>query len=245
MKSFFPIIFCFLVATSCQNEPDVETILQKSIDAHGGNSVYNSHISFNFRNNQYDAIYNKGNYTLTRTFVDSLNTKIKDVLTNTNFERTVNDTLVTVTDAWKIKYSNSINSVIYFFRLPFNLKDPATKLTLLGTSKIETKEYYKVKVFFSEEGGGEDFSDQFVYWFNTKTYTLDYFAYEYSTSGGGKRFRKAINQRKINGLLVSDYINYEPKNLDIEIEHYDTYFEEDGLKKLSEIVNKNVRVTYY
>lgn len=244
MKHFLYLIAILFVATSCQKDPSAEDILEKAIEAHGGNSVYNSRFSFDFRDKHYEAIYHNGSYSLNREFLDSLNNKIRDVLTNKGFERSLNDSLISLTEEWKTKYSNSVNSVIYFFRLPFNLKDPAVKLTYIGKEEIEGNEYYKLKVTFSEKKGGEDFTDQFVYWFNTQTYAMDYMAYEYATSGGGKRFRKAFNQRKVNGWLISDYHNYEPKDLSVDIEAYDQYFEEGGLVKLSEIANKNVTVEY-
>lgn len=244
MKYLSAILALTLLITSCSTTPTADEILSKAIEVHGGNKVNNSTVSFDFREIKYHANYANGNYELTRYLTDSLSNSIKDVLTNTSFNRWVNDTLVTVTDEWKGKYSNSINSVFYFFRLPFNLTDPATILTYLGTSNIDGTNYYKIKVAFNEKGGGEDFEDLFVYWFNADTYTLDYLAYEYATDGGGKRFRKAVNQRYANGWLVSDYINYKPKSLDVNIEQYDQYFAGNGLIKLSEIVNKNVEVAY-
>lgn len=243
MKYFLYLTTVLFLANSCAT-PTAEEVLQKAIEAHGGAKVYNSNVSFDFRDKHYEATYRGGNYSLSREFSDSLQNKVKDVVTNKGFERTINDSTVALTDEWKIKYSNSVNSVIYFFRLPFNLKDPAAKLSYLGKGQLEGNEYFKLKVAFAEEGGGEDFTDQFVYWFNTETYTLDYLAYEYATNGGGKRFRKAFNQQKVNGWLVSDYHNYKPNDLSVDIESYDTYFEKGGLEKLSEVVNRNVMVEY-
>ncbi|MCB0496893.1 MAG: hypothetical protein KDC79_12215 [Cyclobacteriaceae bacterium] len=245
MKHVLYLGFILVAFIACQREPSAEEILSEAIIAHGGDKIYNSKVAFDFRDKHYEATYQNGDYELTREFSDSLNNNIKDVLTNQGFERYVNDTIVELTDEWKVKYSNSVNSVIYFFRLPFNLKDPAVHLTYLGKGEIEGDTFYKLKVSFAKNGGGEDFTDQFVYWFNSKTYTLDYLAYEYATNGGGKRFRKAFDQRKVNGWLISDYHNYEPKDPGINIETYDQYFSENGLKKLSEIVNKDVKVEYY
>lgn len=244
MKYILSLLALSLFISSCSQEPTAQEVLAMAIEAHGGDKVNNSKVSFDFRKIHYEANYNNGNYELARYLSDTINNKIVDVLSNSNFERTINDTLINVTDEWVKKYSNSVNSVFYFFRLPFNLQDPAAILKYIGQGTIDEKLYHKVKVSFSEDGGGEDFDDLFVYWFNTKTYRLDYFAYEYSTDGGGKRFRKAINQRTENGWLVNDYINYKPKNLEIDIENYDEYFAEGGLKKLSKIINKNVEVVY-
>jgi len=243
MKYLVSAFFLSSIFSSCTQELTAQEILANAIKAHGGDKVYNSNVSFDFRDKHYKGEYNRGQYKLARYFSDTLNNTYEDVLTNQGFQRKINDSIVSVTDEWIGKYSNSINSVFYFFRVPFNLKDDAVILTYLGKSTIEGTNYYKLKVTFSEEGGGEDFDDVFVYWFNDQTYRLDYFAYEYATEGGGKRFRKAFNQRDENGWLISDYINYKPKDIKVDIADYDTYFK-DGFKKLSEIVNNNVEVSY-
>ncbi len=244
MKTLLPFFLLLFIISACTKEPTAEEILTSAIKAHGGDRVYNSTVAFDFRDKHYVGVYKDGKYELSRNFSDTLDNKIVNVLTNDEFKRSINDTIVALSDKWVASYSNSVNSVFYFLKLPFNLKDEAVVLTYIGEGTIENKAYYKLKVTFGEAGGGEDFDDIFVYWFNKETYTLDYFAYEYATSGGGKRFRKAFNQRSVNGWLMSDFINYKPKDLKVDIADYDTYFAKDGLKKLSEIVNRNVEVTY-
>ena len=128
--------------------------------------------------------------------------------------------------------------------IPFNLNDPAVNKKLLGEGTLDGKTYYKVHISFSEEGGGDDYDDAFVYWVDKESFVIDYFAYSYSTDGGGKRFRKMINPRDVNGLLVVDYINYEPEVFETPIESFDSYFEAGGMKELSQIINENVSVTY-
>ncbi len=244
MNTIFRFLLVGILFSACTTEPTADEILANAIKAHGGDKIYNSNISFNFRNKHYYGNYTNGSYELSRHFSDSLGNKYIDVLTNNSFKRTINDSLVNVTEKWAGKYSNSINSVFYFFRLPFNLKDEAVIISYLGQGTIDETNYFKLKVTFAEEGGGEDFDDVFVYWFNAKTYTLDYLAYEYTTDGGGKRFRKAFNQRDENGWLINDYINYKPYDTKVNIADYDTYYGENGFKKLSEIVNESIEVGY-
>jgi hypothetical protein len=231
------------LAWACQQDKTAEEIVRASIMAHGGNSVYNSQVDFEFRNKHYTATYNDGRFKLERLFEDSVGI-VHDILTNEGFQRNINDSSVVLDKEWTGKYSRSVNSVVYFFRIPFVLTDQAVMLKKLGTSTINGREYHKIEATFGEEGGGDDYDDRFIYWINTTTYTVDYFAYSYSTDGGGKRFRKAINPRTINGWLVMDYINYKPKDLEVPLDDYDRYFEEGGMKELSRIVNENVEVKY-
>ena len=233
----------FLLSYGCTKQLTVDEIIDKSIDAYGGQKVYNSITQFDFRNKHYQAKYHNYRYELTRSFSDTTGSYI-DILNNDGYSRTVNDSLVTLDEEWTGKYSRSVNSVVYFFRIPFIMKDEAVMPELIGTATLDNEEYYKVRISFQEEGGGEDFDDSFVYWINQSNYYVDYMAYSYSTDGGGKRFRKAINHRDINGLHAVDYINYKPKDMAVAIETYDRYFLEDGLAELSRIINENVSIEY-
>ncbi len=237
------VFFILSIAYSCTKEPTVNDIIDHSIEAYGGQKVFNSVIEFDFRNRHYLAKYYNHKYQLKRTFSDSTG-QFVDELNNDGFTRTHNDSLVVLDEKWTGKYSRSVNSVIYFFRIPFILKDGAVKPELLGSATIKEQSYFKIRVSFSEEGGGDDFDDSFIYWINKDNYLIDYFAYSYSTDGGGKRFREAINPRTINGLYTVDYINYEPMDMKVEIENYDQYFVEAGMKELSRIENENVSIEY-
>lgn len=242
------LLFFFIIAimiSSCSTEPKTaQEVIDRSIEAYGGDRVFSSDIEFDFRDKHYRSYNDQGLMSYERMFEDDSLGNVHDVMNNDGFARTVNGELVTLDEEWTGKYSRSVNSVVYFFRIPFNLNDPAVRKKLLGESEIEGKKYYKVHVSFSEEGGGDDFDDSFIYWFNMETFLIDYLAYSYSTDGGGKRFRETINKRAVNGLQVVDYINYEPNDLTVPIEDYETYFIEGGLKELSRIENVNISVTY-
>ena len=138
---------------------------------------------------------NNGNFKLIREF-DS----IIDGLTNDGFERFINLKKQTLSDADSTKYANSVNSVHYFSVLPFGLNDKAVHKKLLPSSTIKGKEYYKVEVTFSENGGGEDFEDVFIYWIGKQDFLVDYLAYSYHTNGGGKRFRVLKEAIVKNGI---------------------------------------------
>lgn len=235
--------FIVLGASCARKEMTAVEIIDNSIEAYGGQKVFNSVIEFDFRDKHYYAKYHNYKYSLKRIFSDSTG-NIIDELHNDGFVRLRNDSIIALDEEWTGNYSRSVNSVIYFFRIPFVLKDEAAIIERLEDSEIRNKSYYKLKVSFSEDGGGEDFDDTFVYWVNKENFLIDYLAYSYSTDGGGKRFREAINPRNVNGLQVDDYINYEPLDLNVPIEEYEAYFAADGLTELSRIENRNVSIEY-
>ncbi len=82
----------------------------------------------------------------------------------------------------------------------------------------------------------------FLYWFDTDTYALDYFAYDYITDGGGVRFREAYNRRDEGGLVVQDYVNFKPASDSVKLKDVlDAYVKEE-LKELSRIELEEVNV---
>jgi len=240
------LILPFIVLTmlmSCKKDvqPNADTIISKAIEVAGGNHVAASTIDFDFRDKHYKAIRNNGMFQLEREFRDSIYV-IKDVYTNTDFIRFVNNEAVVVHDTIAKKYTNSVNSVHYFSVLPFGLDAAAVNKTYLEDVVIKGKTYHKIKVTFSQDGGGEDFEDVFVYWVNAETNKIDYLAYSYLTDGGGMRFREAYNERYVKGIRFVDYNNYKPYNNNEKLLDSDRLFENNALKLLSKIETENVEV---
>ncbi|QNM87057.1 deoxyribose-phosphate aldolase [Polaribacter pectinis] len=237
-------LFLFIFLISCNNSEEkltAQQIIDKTIAYSGADKVANSVISYNFRNVDYLAERNNGIFKLTRSF-EKDSVLIEDILTNTNFERLIDDEIVNLDRKVASKYTNSVNSVHYFSVLPFGLNDKAVHKKLLKSSTVKGKEYYKVEITFSEDGGGEDFEDVFIYWVGKEDFLIDYLAYSYHTNDGGKRFRVLKEQCVKNGVRFVDYHNYKPLNKDIKLIDIDKAYEENQLKKVSEIVLKDIEV---
>lgn len=245
MKRILSLILLVIVI-SCKQEPKKELtaqdIVNKSIEDSGGKLFETHEVTFDFRDLKYRSENIDGNRVYTRTRdLDSV--VVKDIMTMDNFERYMNDSLVKVKDSMAQLYTNSINSVHYFVRLPLGLNDAAVNKELLGKETIKNKEYYKIKVTFDQQGGGVDFEDTYVYWFNTESFKPDYLAYSFHVNGGGQRFRKAYNERYIGGIRFVDYENYKPKQEGSDILEIGQLFHTDGLELLSKIETKNITVT--
>ena len=213
------------------SEIEVQRIVDKTIEVHGGQKYDDLKIEFDFRDRHYKAERKDGIFKYERIFKDTAGQKFHDVLTNDSFERTIDEQPVEVTSKKQSAYSNSINSVIYFALLPYFLNDPAVMKDYVGEEKIKDLDYHKVKVTFRQEGGGKDYEDEFMYWINQETFTMDYLAYNYLTDGGGARFRKAYNIRIINGIRFADYVNYKPSEKTRDIDKFGQLFQNDGFKR--------------
>tara|TARA_R110002124_G_scaffold184823_3_gene352254 strand:- start:2127 stop:2867 length:741 start_codon:yes stop_codon:yes gene_type:complete len=242
MRNFLFLILIVFASCKQKNIPlTAQEIIDKAIIASGSDKISNSKIEFNFRDKTYSANRNKGLFKLVRMFKED-SILIKDELSNNGFKRFKNDELSNIPDSMAIKYTGSVNSVHYFSVLPFGLNDKAVQKKLLKETKVKKQPYYKVKISFTQDGGGEDFEDVFIYWINKETFTVDYLAYSYHTGEGGKRFRESKNVRIVNGIRFADYNNYKPKNTAAKLENLDKAFENNELIKLSEINLENVKV---
>ncbi len=231
-----------IIFFGCNNPPCAQEITDKLIQNAGGDLYLKSDIEFDFRKIHYRAFRDDGKYSFERTIEDSVG-RIHDVLNNDEFYRKINGQRVEVIDTMAVKYARSVNSVIYFALLPYSLNDAAVNKILLDEVEIKGKKYFKIKITFNQEGGGEDFNDIFVYWVNQETYHFDYMAYLYYVDGGGMRFREAYNPRFVEGIRFVDYINYKPKEgIEAPIEDFDKLWLEGKMEELSRIENINIGI---
>ncbi|WP_108422885.1 DUF6503 family protein [Flagellimonas amoyensis] len=244
MQRIFPLLFV-LLSIACketpQEPPTAQEIVDKSIVASGG-ARYNDHsTSFHFRDKEYVSRNENGKRVFERiSRLDSAT--ITDVKKDAGFERYMNDSLVAVPDSMAVRYANSINSVHYFVRLPFGLNDGAVNKELLGKESIAGKEYYKIKVTFDQQGGGDDFEDIYLYWFDTESFKPDYLAYDFQVEGGGQRFRKAYNERYVDSIRFVDYENYKPKTEGSDILEIGQLYDKGELELLSKIEITDIEV---
>ncbi len=239
----FEILIMLLFLMACSSDLDnAQDMVDASIAAHRGEVFMNSKVSFEFRDREYSVSRTEDYFVYTRSFQDSAGF-VEDVLINSlDFSRRVDGYDVVLSDMWKTRYGNSVNSVLYFFELPTRLNDPAVRKSYIGDVIIKGEPYYSVKVTFREEDGGKDFQDEFRYWIHKQNHMMDYVAYNYITDGGGTRFRQAINRREVSGLIVQDYINFKPDEKFEPLDNLPGLFESDSLTELSRIVNTNVKV---
>lgn len=237
---FLSAVF-FLLSCGRQSDGPAADIVDKAIEAHGGQVFEEAHFSFEFRDRTYHWMRDGNRFEYRRIFTDTTGQSVTDILENDGFTRLVEGQAVELPEERSRAFTNSVNSVIYFAVLPYRLNDEAVRKEYLGETAVKGETYHKVKVTFAQEGGGEDYEDEYIYWFHRDSFTMDYLAYSYHTEGGGMRFREAYNPRTIGGIRWQDYINYQPPTLEVPLEALDSLFEQGQLKEVSRIELKNIR----
>ena len=233
-------LILLIALTSCQEEAD--RIIESSIEYHGFENFYKELVEFKFREYTYliDRTQSPFLYTKKIQLQDSITgqtiIQIDSLWNSSEFSRSINGERLKLTEEDESRFSNSLNSVAYFYQLPLPLKDDATIITLLENTLIEGKEYATLKVSFSEENGGTDHEDTYRYYFDTSTYALSYLSYDFHINDGGVRFRKAY-QRTQGNFIFLDYDNYKaPKGTSLD--SLPILFEKGKLELLSKIVSE-------
>lgn len=222
-------------------ELTAQEIVAESYTYHGCEKINSASITFDFREFHFEYLHTDTGLVRSRSFSDSIGNDFRDVWSRNSFYRYKDGKRTQLSEEKKQAYKNSVNSVFYFAYLPKSLLDPAVNLTHLDTVRLKDVEYHKIKVTFSEEGGGQDHEDQFIYWFDIQDYSMDYLAYSYETNGGGMRFRSFTNRRTIEGIIFQDYLNFGPPE-GAELNELDVLFSNDQLNQVSVIELEDVTV---
>lgn len=238
------LLISVLLFTACQFEDKTtaDQWIENSIAAHGLDQWDGQTIAFSFRDHSYTLWRQGGQYEYTRFKLEGRKASLDRLNSSGDFSRTINDRPVKVVDSMRFKYSESINSVGYFFALPLPLMDKAVIREKGKKISIGDQSYQTIHIRFNQEGGGPDYEDEFRYWFNTETKTLDFLAYKYATDGGGVRFREATKRTEVSGMIFQDYKNFKPESKDTPLDSLPQLWNSGELKLLSEIENEAIQV---
>jgi hypothetical protein len=234
-----------LLLVGCQTDappdrPSAAAIVDSAVAAHGGAVLDRAEVEFNFRGDAYRVRQDEGQFHYRRTYADSLDRTVTEGLTNDGVYRVVDGDTASLSDDERGRIHTTVNSVTYFALLPHPLTDEAAQPSYGGRDTIDGTPYHRIRVTFQQEGGGQDWEDVFVYWFQTDTYAMDYLSYAFGLGPGdteqGTRFREAYNVRRVEGVRFADYMNYASDTLSYDrMDQYPGLWAQDALDLVSRI----------
>ena len=141
----------FGCAEKMKSFPDPQMIVDKSIEASGGDLYRSSNIIFTFRDREYRRYRKAGQQVLMR-LTETDTARIEDLLTGSSFERRIDGEIQSLPDSTSLSLAEAVNSVHYFAYLPKGLNDAAVNKTYLGLEKVRDSDYHKIQVTFDQEG---------------------------------------------------------------------------------------------
>lgn len=235
------LVISIVVIQACS--PDPSDIVNEAIKSSGWDKFKNNDIEFDFRGIHYKIFHNNGNYVYEKIFLDTAQGIIREGMTNDSTYKELNGLSILLDENETARIRNTINQVVYFNLLPYKLNDNAVVKNYIGEAIINDKEYHKIKVTFSEAGGGDNYDDWYVYWFEKNTKAMDYFAYYYTINGeNSERFRAVKKVHNINGFTFYDWENFTSDEIGEQIENFDNFYIDGKVKKVSDIELNNIEV---
>jgi len=248
----FTVLFLLSACTNgADDEParkadPAQQVIDRAIAAHGGDTINNSRITFDFRGFEFVLERENGRFQYERSFLSDGGARIREGLSNDGYFRFVDGKEVPPDSLERRRIGDNVNSMAYFTLLPVNLNDPAVIKEYLGEVTIKGSPYHRIGVTYRSEGGGRDYQDRFLVWINAETFTMDYYAYWYFTDETGSRFRSMDTIHEVSGIRLRDELNWTYDDLTVNtIDRYDALFDADSLRLVSEIRLENITVTPY
>ncbi|MCP3958495.1 MAG: hypothetical protein GY719_11635 [bacterium] len=148
---------------------------------------------------------------------------------------------LTLDTAGEQRYRDWAMARVYFSFLPYRLNDPGVYKQDLGVVDWDGRKLHKVKVTF-EPGASTDAVDEYVYWFDPDSARLELFAYSYDDDGGGLRFRRATNHRRVGGVMFFDQENLGVDGPGLSVDQVDPAFVRDEMRHVSTVTLKDIRL---
>ena len=135
------LIFGFACDTTKPKEIDPQKLIDHTISAQGAN-LSGKKISFDFRDRRYTLKRGNKYYSYMRSWHDDSLGFVQDILINSEeFTRFVNGDSVKLDGEWAGKYARSVNSVFYFFQIPYVLNDGGAVKKYAGEFEINEELY--------------------------------------------------------------------------------------------------------
>ena len=242
LKRISLLLGLLLLACASPNKKEQAALwIAKANTAHGTELLSATSFSFQFREYRYAYSKDNGRKVYSRSRVTEAGLLIDSLVNDRDFYRWIGEEKVSLPDSLSQKYSESLNSVLYFVQLPKVLKDPAVVAEYMGKTKIKGEPYVALKVSFQQAGGGVDYQDEYRYWIHEEKQLIDYLTYRFYTNGGGTRFRAVKHRERHAGFVLQDYDNYKANEKFPSLDDLPKQYEQQTLQLVSTIENKDIQ----
>lgn len=213
-------------------------IVDRSIAEHGGDRFFSATTRLDIcsRSGCFNvAMRLEGglfDYTITQ---DDQGRRVR--LTNSTVERWQDGSPVG-TGEDEERWRSFVSQRVYFVSLPFRLGDSSVFLEDHGIVDWEGRRLHEVKVSF-EPGSSAGSASEYLYWFDPSSARLEQFAYDYED---GMRFRRAVNHRRVDGILFFDQENLGLEGEGLSVDLIDPVYVAETMRPISTVEIRNITV---
>ena len=205
----FCICMMLLGCNAAETELSGQQLLDKSIEAHGGASFFDSKVSFDIDDRHYLVAWqNKSpRFEVTRA-TDSIT--YKATYSGGLQQYFINDSLQEETLYTRRYIDSQLEGLLYLFSIPHIFDQNAVIATRVEDVLVKDKKYHSVHISFTQIDENE--GDEFYLYIDPETYLVDYYAEKYELTGERMLFKRAFNRRTINGYVFADYYLFEDRS---------------------------------
>lgn len=242
----------FLVFTltlgSCDRQTETpkltaKTILNKAIEAHGGQRYDGATITFDL--NDYRFKFHKSGYNYKHQMSSEKDGAYHTATAfNGGMNYRIEDSLVEQNARLQTMIRTRVNNVAYDFYIPYVFTTNDIVLTDLGTEQLRLRNYHKIKVGYKQIEGAEPDLRAYVLWIDTETFEIDFIAKQNDEESGRKQFMAAAYKRKVEGMLFSDFELYQTygRNLQVPIDSLGIAYNIGNMQRRATTKYENIEV---
>jgi hypothetical protein len=224
-------------------------IVDRAIDHHGGSLYTSSQVALRLcsKNGCFDLEVRTdgGLFSHTVTRADGLRVRA----TNDRVELWESGVAKPVPPEDEARRRRFVSARVYFAFLPFRLNDPGVQKLDLGIVDWEGRPLHEVRIRFTSQTATGDAgaetgqtSDEYMYWLDPQTGEVVFFAYDFVGEPSGLRFRRAVNLRRIGGILFFDQENLGLDGDGLDVGQVDPAFVEAKLEPISTVELRDITV---
>lgn len=204
------------MACESAEELSAEFILDKSIEASGGEDFFHSTITFSIDDLDYEL---KRDGLLT----DFSLTKVADTVTYFSTYKgglmTYYENDVEIPESMQSRkfLDARLDGFTFLTSIPHVFKENAVILERQDDVMIQQKPYHSLKITYKHQQDIEEKNTFFLY-INPSSYIVEFIAFKFDLYQHFPNFQRLYNHRKINGILFSDYFSFYPTDQEVPLE---------------------------
>ncbi len=235
-------VTCLLFLISCDPKEQTLTgkqLIDASIEAHGGKRFFDSTVQFRYEERDYTVAWKNRSPRFkavrvldTITYVGTYEGGLQRYYEN--------DSLIEENMHIRRFIDSKLEGLCYLFSIPYVFDQNAVIAERGEDVVIKRKNYHTVHISFTETEDGP--GDEFYLYINAETFLVDYYADKYSLTGGRMLFKRAVNQRTVDGFVFSDFYMFEDRSGQVALKDFYKGFNDLTLNDLNKLEFEDIRI---
>ncbi|NND88766.1 MAG: hypothetical protein HKM28_05925 [Flavobacteriaceae bacterium] len=236
------LLLSLMFFAACSTEPQIsaDTILEKSIEAAGGEDFFHSTISFSIED--YEYVLKRDGYLTDFSLTREIDTTIYFSTYKGGLMHYYVNGVEEPESMQSRKFLDArLDGFTFLSSMPHVFNENGTIVERLENVTIQQKEYYTLRITYKHQEGMEDRNIFYLY-IDPDTFYIDYVAFKLDVYQNFQNFRRNYNRRKIEGILFSDFYSFYPHDQSMPLDSLYHYYNKRDVREGPATEYKNISV---